>query len=380
MTTAPLALSRRKAALFAFLSVVISIVGFLAAAEIVLRFLPVGSGLRSVDVTAEQPVFHFTPNGSFTFSAGWDMHEVNHGHINNAGFVNDQDYVKDDPRPVIAVVGDSFIEAQMVPYAETAQARLAAALKDKFRVYSFAAAGAPLSQYMIWAQYAVREFGAKAVIINVVGNDFDESHVAYKQAPGFWYYAPDQNDRLKLVMYPLHRGTLWNMLQKSALARYLFINLELGQYPFAIDIIRRLFFVTPAQAAPDRYAGNTATDTNPKRVQDSYDVIDAVFRDLPSVIGLPADHIAFTLDGFRYPELAARNHNSYFDLMRRTFLSQAQHFGYEAIDLDPLFFARHQASGERFEFPLDGHWSGKGHAVMADAVLSSRLLAHLRQQ
>ena len=32
----------------------------------------------------------------------------------------------------------------------------------------------------------MREYGARAVAINVVGNDFDESHVAYNTGPGWW--------------------------------------------------------------------------------------------------------------------------------------------------------------------------------------------------
>ena len=111
--------------------------------------------------------------------------------------VNDQDYVREGP-PLIAVIGDSFIEAQMVPYAETLQGRLAAALAGKFRVYSIAASGAPLSQYLVFAGHAVRDYGAGAAVINVVGNDFDESLAAYKLGPGFWLYAPDASGTLRL--------------------------------------------------------------------------------------------------------------------------------------------------------------------------------------
>src|SRR2546430_6699340 len=175
---------RRRELLLNLLLSLASIVFGLLVPEVALRFLPVSSGLRSMPVTAANPVLHFTPDRPFTNSLGWNMHNVVHGRVNNAGFVNDQDYVRDG-LPLIAVIGDSFIEAQMVPYAESLQGRLAAALKDRFRVYSFAGSGAPLSQYLIWARHAVREFGARAVVINVVGNDFDESLSAYRIGPGF---------------------------------------------------------------------------------------------------------------------------------------------------------------------------------------------------
>src|SRR5436305_11445474 len=217
-------MSRRRELVVNLLLSLASIIVCLLAAEIVLRFLPVSTGLRSMPVTATDPVLHFTPNRLFTNSLGWNFHNVVHGRVNNAGFVNDQDYVRDG-LPLIAVIGDSFIEAQMVPYAESLQGRLAAALNDRFRVYSFAGSGAPLSQYLIWAGYAVREFGARTVVINVVGNDFDESLAAYRLGPGFWQYAPDANGVLRLRLNPHRAGRLISLARHSALARYVIINL-----------------------------------------------------------------------------------------------------------------------------------------------------------
>src|SRR3954449_2387163 len=217
-------MTRRKEFLVNLLLSLASIAFCLLAAEGVLRFLPVSTGLRSMPVTAADPILHFTPNRPFVNSLGWTMHNVVHGRVNNAGCVNDQDYVRDGP-PLLAVIGDSFIEAQMVPYAESLQGRLAAALEDKFRVYSFAGSGAPLSQYLIWAGFAVKEYGARAAVINVVGNDFDESLAAYRIGPGFWQYVPGPDSQLELKLTPHQAGTLISLARHSALARYFIINL-----------------------------------------------------------------------------------------------------------------------------------------------------------
>ena len=64
--------------------------------------------------------------------------------------------------------------------------------------------------------------------------------------------------------------------------------------------------------------------------------------------------------------------------MRRAFVAKARSLGYELIDLDPLFMAPERA-GQRYDYPDDAHWNGNGHAVAADAVSSSRLLAGLLQ-
>ena len=341
----------------------------LALAEIVLRFLPVMSAMQPGPVTASSPIYHYLPDRQFVFSRDWDVAMVNRGRVNNAGFINDQDYRRDDRRPLLSIIGDSFIEAFMVPYADTAQGRVARALENKARVYSFAASGAPLSQYLIWARLAVREYGAQALIINVVGNDFDESHINYAQAPGFWVYAPEANGQLEMHLLELHRGPLRSLLLHSAFARYLFINLHLKEYANLRSLRARL------GRAQVRVAGFTSADADPARIHDSLAVIDAFFRDLPVYTGLPPDRITFTTDGFRYPDAAEAGRGTYFDQMRNAFHRRALSLGYEVLDLDRLFFPDFLRYGQRFEYPRDGHWNGRAHGIVARAILSSRLLS-----
>jgi hypothetical protein len=370
-------MSRRKDLALSLLLSLVSIVVCLLAAEVVLRFLPVATGLRSMPVNAANPVLHFSPNRPFVYSLGWNFHTVVRGRVNNAGYVNDQDYVREGP-PLIAVVGDSFIEAQMVPYAETLQGRLAAALSGRFRVYSFAASGVPLSQYLIFAGHAVREFGARAVVINVVGNDFDESLAAHKLGPGFWLYAPDATGTLRLRLTEHNPGGLITLARHSALLRYVIINLRFQEAVGQLRVLGALIVGGPANAAP-RYAGNTDASVDEKRVKNSLDALDAFFRDVPEHIGLPSDRVLFTLDGFRSAAAAQAGAGTYFDLMRRAFMEKAAARGYEVIDLDTRFIPRHARTGESFEFFDDNHWNGLGHGVAADAVLDSKLLARLKQ-
>jgi hypothetical protein len=360
---------RRKRWLFAVLATLLSVIGYLVVAEVVLNFLPVASGLRSMPVDAANPIYRFEPNRPYVYSHTWRMAYVNRGRVNNAGYVNDQDY-KDDARPLIAVVGDSFIEAQMVPYRETLHGRLAKTHAGELRVYSFAASGAPLSQYLIFAQHAVRDHGARAIIINVAVNDFDESHIAYRGPPGFWLYAPDESGELRLRLQPLQHSLLRTLARHSALARYALINLKLSYYLVQVRWLRDLLFGSPAFAqSPDEI-----------RIARSLAAIDAFLRDLPRRVDLPKDRVVLTVDGHRYPEAKGASEGDYFDRMRRALLGKASALGYEAIDLDPLFLARHRASGERFDFPLDPHWSGNGHAVAAEAVLGSRMLRAMRER
>jgi hypothetical protein len=276
---------------------------------------------------------------------------------------------------MLAVVGNSYIEAWFIPYGETVQGRLAEALKGRVRVYSFAGSAAPLSQYLIWARHAVHDYGATALVINVEGNDFDRSLAKYWIWPGYWHYVPDAERELHLRLFERHPSLVGTIVKSSAVGRYLAYQLDLVQ-----------FFIQPhgpesgvSTNLKPAFAGNTSTDTSSERVDDSLMAVDAFFRDLPELVGLPPERVLFTMDGMRYPDVAAAAAGSYFDVMRRAFRAKATALGYEVIDLDDWFFTRYRQTGERFAFARDNHWNAAGHALVAEAVLASKLVRHLDQ-
>src|SRR5262249_54247137 len=206
---------------------------------------------------------------------------------------------------------------------------------------------------------------------NVVGNDFDESRIEYKSAPGFWYYAPGPDGELHLQLVEFHPGVMTALVRHSALLRYLALNLGIV---YKFDAIMNLFRQHgDNNDESQRYAGFTLASPSLGRVAASKAAVEAFLRDLGQ-IGLSAQCISFTVDGSRYPDRVERDAGTFFDIMRRYFLERASASGYEAIDLDPLFLTRYQEAAERFEFPNDGHWNANGHRVLADALRSSRLL------
>ncbi len=99
-----------------------------------------------------------TPDDEVVYSRDWNLSGVNRVRVNQQGFVNKYDYDADPPTPVLAVIGDSYVEAMMVPHEETLFGRLENDARsqygDAFRVYSFAASGAQLSQYLVYARHA----------------------------------------------------------------------------------------------------------------------------------------------------------------------------------------------------------------------------------
>jgi hypothetical protein len=370
-----------KHLLFAVMAVGLSVLSCLLVAEIVLRFMPVATGLWTLPVNAAQPIFRFTPNREFLFSRDWNFSLTNRGRVNNDGFINDEDYAADDPRPLLAAVGDSYVEAAMVPNKETFYRRLAEKLKPNGRVYSFGASGASLSQYLVWAQYAVEKFGASGIAIVVVGNDFDESLWSYNKRPGLHVYVKGQDGRLHLQRTDYEPSPFRYLVRRSALGRYLVFHLN------ALEIARqtaaRWGLTSPAHAGTPQvdtlragipqYVGNTAAAASPERVRDSHEAIAAFLDDLAKMVPLPPDRIAFLVDGARSERDVAITERSYFGLMRARFMSEALQRGYEVIDLQPWFVARSRDGQTRYEYPTDGHWNPIGHEVVAEALGASRL-------
>lgn len=113
-----------RRATFLLISITLGILLPLLTAELVFRFLPVNEGARPQAVDQEHPVRSLEPNRTFVCSADWNFAIVNRVRTNNLGFVNDQDYVTDPPSPLLALIGDSYVEALMVPFHDSVAGRL----------------------------------------------------------------------------------------------------------------------------------------------------------------------------------------------------------------------------------------------------------------
>ena len=349
---------RRKTIVFGTITIILALCAYAVVAELVLRFLPVQTGLRALAVDDRNPIARFTPNRTFVFSRGWRLSLANRGRVNNVGFVNDQDYDSTSRTPLLAVVGDSYVEALMVPYDSTLQGRLARTLAGRARVYSFAMSGAPLSQYLAWADYARRTYRPTGLVVVVVLNDFDESLLKYRQAPGYYHFRQAADSALSLERLDYRPSRVRQLLRQSALARYIFMN---GPSLLAARV--------------SGVAGNTSADTNPVRVHDSERAVDAFLAQLPARAGLPSRRIALVVDAVRPalydPHRRAAAAATYAGRLRRYLIDHGRETGFEVLDMEPVFAAHYARDGTRFEYAVDAHWSAVGHRVAAEAVMAS---------
>lgn len=351
---------------YALLSICLGILVTLLALEITLRFLPVSEGLRAEPVNARTPVFHFTPNRVSTFSEHWNFDIVNTVRVNNYGFVNDRDYDPLARTPLLAVIGDSYLEAAMVPFTQTAQARLAEAVAGRGRVYSFAASGAGLSQYLAWAEFVRDEFKPGGLMVTIISNDFSESLHDRDKGPGFHQFQRTADGGAVLRRTDYEPSFIRRVLRRSALAMYVIMNLKAHAH---LNI--------PLILGKDdkRYVANVEADTPESFLRDSQWAADAFLDQLPARSGLAPSRILLVLDGFRPhmydPAMLTAVQGSFWDRMREYLLTNARARGYEVIDLHPVFMQRYARDRRRFEFSTDTHWNGAGHAAVADAVRAS---------
>lgn len=366
---APL-MKRTRRTIFAVLSLGLSILTVLLGLELTLRFFPVSEGLRGLPVNEENPVYRFAPNRTLRWSKGWNFALVNEIRTNNYGFISDSDYDPAATSPLLAVIGDSFVEAAMVPYYRTAAGILSKVVGDDGRVYSFGSSGSALAQYLAYAQYARDMFHPDGIVIIIVGNDFDESLIKYRSHPGFHYFADHGDGRVALQR--IDRSIPWwkDVLVIPSLGQYIVMNLEAGN---AVERLKH--WLSPSPGGGQRFVGNADAVAEPGRVRDSERAVDEFLVRLPEMSGLPARNIALVLDAPRpeiyAPDQLATARNSYFEIMRRYMIRAASTNGFEVIDLEKVFMADYQRRGVKFEHPNDYHWNPTGHEVVALAIRRS---------
>lgn len=340
-----------------------------ALLEGALRLLPVSNPPQLQRIDARTPVARFEPNVDYRYSRDWNFSIVTRKRSNNYGFIHATDFEAPGDAPVMAVIGDSFVEANVVDAGQALAEVLDAGLDGRGRVYGLGMSGAPLSQYLAYAEYARRTFRPAAMAFVIIGNDFDESLLKYKADGKFHYF--DEHGALRRVDYELPAAK--KLLRRSAALRYVVHNLEalhrLG------ELAERLRGGEPSL---QRLQGEALA----LRVADAQRAVELFLDQLPARSGLGADAIVFVVDGVRpqiyTPAGRAQAEHSFHGILRRYFAAQASARGYAVIDMQPVFIGRHERDGARFEAaPTDSHWNALAHRMAAEEIRKSAAFRRL---
>jgi hypothetical protein len=361
-------LSRLRSVIKDLLTMAATGVVTLVAIEIVLRFLPVATAPSVEPPTAANPIQRYVANTPYTWSLGWNFYFVVRGSSNAQGFLADYDYDAGAATPLVAVVGDSMIETLYVPFAESLTGRLQAMLGARGRAYAFAQSGAPLSQYVAYVRHACAGYRPERLVVNIVGNDFDESLFPKRLRDGLFhlYERPDKTFEYKLT--PLQPPSLTERaFRNSALALYFARNLGMRSL---VNWFRPQD--AKAEGQITQFVGMTPAAASPERLDEGHRIIAWFLDTLAKEACVDPRNIVLVVDAPR-PHLydadsLAFARTSYFGKMRSRLISDASTRGFVVVDMEPHFLASFAADGRRFEYPTDPHWSAHGHAVVAAAV------------
>lgn len=337
------------------------------------RLLPVSNPPQLLAVSAEHPVVRHQPNVEYLCSMGWNFAIRTRMRTNNFGYHNRWDYRPEAATPLLVVIGDSFVEGQTVDSGKSAAEILHSRVQGNGRVYSIGISGAPLSQYLAFAELSRSNFRPGAMAFFVNHSDFDESLLKYKSEPRFHYFAESENG-LVLQRVDYQRSAIRTFLRKSAFVRYVMLNLQAG---LVVEKLR-----ASACRSEDPYACAAGSPSAlEQRIADAQRAVDYFLDQLPLKSGLSTEAVVFVLDAMRpamySPEELPKAESGYVSRMRQYFKTQASARGYEVVDLQPAFMRRHRLDGSRFEFPIDAHWNELGNRLVAGEIEKSAVFTRI---
>jgi hypothetical protein len=317
-----------------------------------LRMLPVVGGVHRADPQSDHASARLEPHREYTNSMGWDLRHVVHGRTNESGFLSPHEYVAG--RRAVALLGDSFVEAQMLRYEESLAGHLDALWKGRARTYNFGLSGASLPHYLGMAKEMGARFRFDAAVIVVTPGDYVEG---FERQEGL--YSWDQaspGDLIELVPAS-RRGGLQRMARELATVRYVRSNMKLS--------LGRMLPAPPKVCAPGLL---TAADR---------ERLSRYVTALPEALGLaPARAVlvfnASTGDVYERVDRGRQVKARCPDLDTQAIIhlrELALARGMKIVDVGPALERHYRMHRRRLDFsPVDAHWNGLASSVIADEV------------
>ncbi len=332
--------------------------------ELVFTFAIPASTLPEALFDSADRILRYDPDGRRRglFTAGRWAQQRGRWQINNAGWNSEIDYkpAGERERPLIALIGDSFVEGLHVDVDETIAAVLRRRLGPAWDVYGFGMSGASLSQYLLMSRYVARHFAPEVMVFIIIHNDLNESLRELIPQDHMLQVSLADGAFSEVAPKPYRPSPVRRLLRRSALVRYVTLNARLAQFVSRIASggEKRPFRsnVEVEALASERELITRATSFLVGRLRDENPERDLVFV----MDALRPDIYAGTLDE---SPLAWMN-----DLMAAVCREHAVTF----IDLTPPFLAHYRERGEAFNSRIDSHWNEVGHRVAAE-VLAERL-------
>ncbi|MFS4491336.1 SGNH/GDSL hydrolase family protein [Maribacter sp. 2308TA10-17] len=296
------------------------------------------------------------------FTIGKAAQQRGQWRINNYGWNSPIDYTTQREKPLIAIIGDSYIEAYQVDVDKSYPSLLRNELKSNYDVYSFGKSGAPLSEYLNYSRYIKKHFNPDTFIFNVVHNDFDEN-ISELNPEVKHMLTLNINDSTITENLPKPNKSFkqynWKkrMLNKSAFIRYLYINLHIDR------TIRNFGKKDNGQKKFNANIEVTKAIENKGLIIQSVDYILAKLYEEN-----PGKRIIFVIDAPRNDIYNNTLENSSILFLNEILEKHCSKYNFEYFDLTQPMNNDYKKNQIQFNSELDGHWNEYGHDFISKQI------------
>ncbi|MEI6336384.1 MAG: hypothetical protein WCS87_17635 [Methylococcaceae bacterium] len=332
----------------------LGIIGAFITAEILLHLLPVSTSTET-GYYITPAILTYPADHPFVLATGWNLSNAHHYQSNNYGFLTHRNFLPN--ANAIALIGDSFVEANMLMEEERLNAQLEKKLENR-PVYAFGGPGSSLLDYSERARFAQQHLGIQDFVFIIELGDVRQTLCGSGNIHG--PCLDPANFSVRYETLPQNVSLAKKILRQSSLAQYLFSQLRLKPE----GLFKKLFENTASKKAdaplPPSHQLKASEDVPPITVDQ---IVSAFLSSLPKT---GEGHLMIVFDSYR-----DYSHDTDADLtpVRDRFIQLTRQAGIELIDTKPVFNSFWHKTGLSLSVsPTDGHWNRLAHGLVANAI------------
>jgi len=349
-----------------FYRLLFGIICALITAEFLLRIFPVSTSTET-GYYISPSIITYPAHHKFVMATGWNLGNAHHHRSNNYGFLTHRDFQPN--ANAIALIGDSYVEANMLMEDERLNTQLENKLKNR-PVYALGGPGSSLLDYTERARFAQEHLGVRDFVFIIALADVRQTLCGSGDIHG--PCLDPVTFSVRSEAQPKTASPAKKILRQSALAQYLFSQLRLKPE----QLLKKLFEKTVSKKTSSPIAPSykliDQEDVQPVIVDH---IVSAFLSSLPKN---KEGRLILVLDSY-HDYLTDTNPSQ--TPVRDRFIQLVRQAGIELIDTQPIFYAFWNKTRLSLNVsPTDGHWNRLAHGLVADALATKLGGAEINQQ
>jgi hypothetical protein len=324
------------------------------ALEIAFRILPVSTSTQ-IGYYIDPVILTYPPHHEFTTATGWDLRNAQRHRSNNYGFLTSRDFVRDPG--AIALIGDSYVEASMLPEADRLGGKLQQLLPAR-SIYVLGGPGSNLLDYAERVRFAAARFQVSDFVILVERGDVRQVLCGSGNIHGPCLDPTTLSPKIEKLPSP---GPAKNVIRHSALAQYVFAQLKVDPAALLTQVKEALTRAATRPAEARAQALFVGPADVPLATVDL--IVDTFFQNIRRY------GVARVVLIFDCKRDALSSGKSASDPVRDRFMQRAAEYGATVIDTESHFRRFVEKAGLSLAVaPTDAHWNREANRLAAEQV------------